>query len=103
LTWKINRLKSKTWIESTSFATSLSTEIVGNYIGGLIRFFAVGKHIAPHAEFLRMEKFPLRIKGISVWKLSCAHFYPQKVCRTVLAATPATRYIAQSRMSCRFT
>jgi hypothetical protein len=47
------------------------------------------------AKFLRMEKFRLKIKDLSVRKGYCAHFYPQKVCRTLLAAKLATRYIAQ--------
>jgi hypothetical protein len=47
------------------------------------------------AAFLRTEKYPLRIKELSAAKPPCAHFYPQKVCRTLLAANRATRYIAQ--------
>lgn len=47
------------------------------------------------AGFLRMEKYPLRIKDLSYGKGPCTHFYPQKVCRTLLAAKTATSYIAQ--------
>ena len=47
------------------------------------------------AAFLRTEKYPLRIKTLTRQRPSCAHFYPQKVCRTLLAANRATRYIAQ--------
>jgi len=47
------------------------------------------------ADFLRMEKYPLRIKGLACQGHACAHFYPQKVCRTLLAAKRATRYIAE--------
>jgi hypothetical protein len=50
--------------------------------------------VAP-AKFLRMEKIRLKIKDLSFLKGYCAHFYPQKVCRTLLAAKLATRYIAQ--------
>ena len=53
------------------------------------------KSHATGAKFLCMEKYPLRIKDLSCMGLPCAHFYPQKVCRTLLAAKRATRYIAQ--------
>jgi hypothetical protein len=56
---------------------------------------AIWKLDAAPAKFLRMEKFRLRIKDLSFRKGYCAHFYPQKVCRTLLAAKLATRYIAQ--------
>jgi biopolymer transport protein ExbB len=42
-----------------------------------------------------MAKYPLRIKGLCRSEALCAHFYPQKVCRTLLAAKLATSYIAQ--------
>jgi hypothetical protein len=47
------------------------------------------------AEFLRTEKYSLEIKVLGATGRACAHFYPQKVCRTLLAAIRATRYIAQ--------
>jgi hypothetical protein len=56
---------------------------------------AMWKSFAAPAKFLRMAKYSLRIKDLSWGKGYCAHFYPQKVCRTLLAANPATSYIAQ--------
>jgi len=62
---------------------------------GVHGFVAVWKCCKRPAMFLRMEKYPLRIKDLSCHKGSCAHFYPQKVCRTLLAAKTATSYIAE--------
>jgi hypothetical protein len=59
-------------------------------------FVATWKSFAGAAVFLRMEKYPLRINDLSCRKGSCTHFYPQKVCRTLLAAKTATSYIAES-------
>jgi hypothetical protein len=78
-----------------SFRTNLSTEIVGKSPMRGDDVVATWKFIAWSAKFLRMEKYPLRIKDLSRGKGYCAHFYPQKVCRTLLAAKSATRYIAQ--------
>jgi hypothetical protein len=58
-------------------------------------FVASWKSRDQGAIFLRMEKYPLRIKGLACQWQACAHFYPQKVCRTLLAAKRATRYIAE--------
>jgi len=90
------------WHKRAGFATSLSTEIVGNYMVDAQVNFSSEKLTRHPAEFLRMENFPLKIKGVSVRKPFCTHFYPQKVCRTPLAAELATRYIAQSQYTCRF-
>jgi hypothetical protein len=57
--------------------------------------FALGKHDAGPAAFLRTAKYPLRINDLPYRGGYCAHFYPQKVCRTLLAAKLATSYIAQ--------
>ncbi|MGO4479237.1 hypothetical protein AB4Z32_23575 [Massilia sp. 2TAF26] len=58
-------------------------------------FVAYWKSLDQGAMFLRMEKYPLRIKELACRWQACAHFYPQKVCRTLLAAKRATRYIAE--------
>jgi hypothetical protein len=57
--------------------------------------FARWKRLCCPAAFLRTAKYPLRINALPCRGVHCAHFYPQKVCRTLLAAKLATRYIAQ--------
>jgi biopolymer transport protein ExbB len=47
------------------------------------------------ANILRTEEISLQINGLGRRVWLCAHFYPQKVCRTGLAVKLATRYIAQ--------
>lgn len=67
----------------------------GQVSSGRRAMVATRKFDKAPARILRMEKYPLRIKELSCRRGSCAHFYPQKVCRTLLAAKLATRYIAQ--------
>jgi hypothetical protein len=84
-----------TYLEERLFRTNLSTEIVGKYRCHNAALLRLGNPPGEHAVFLRMEKYPLRIKALACRGRACAHFYPQKVCRTLLAAKRATRYIAE--------
>lgn len=91
--------------QSASLRTILSTENVYKLAGASsccpTSLLPDACQLAPGAGFLRKGKIPLRINVLCIWKSLCAQFYPQNLCRTVLAALLATCYIAEFVSNCQ--
>jgi hypothetical protein len=64
---KFHRKKSRTYLEERSFRTNLSTETVGKSLPPTMMILQCGNLSRMAAKFLRMEKYPLRIKDLA-WR-----------------------------------